>query len=380
MRMVSYAELSRRVQSLDNHQIKKKDIKSRDMKRLSIYRDYLRSKPDLRVLFFELTDRCNLRCRHCGSSCEPSNANYADTAALLRLLSEINRDFPDPDFMICLTGGEPLLHPDFEVIANAVNNAGLPWGMTTNAVLIDETAANKLRELKMTGISVSMDGLKDTHEWLRGVPGCYDRTVSGINNLHEAGHSVQVTTVVGRHNYNQLEEMYRNIRSLNVASWRVVNMEPIGRANTDIPNMALDRNEIMGLIRFIREKRYDPENPMDVCYGCSHYLSFDYEREVRDNYFHCMSGTGVASILVNGDIYGCLDIERRPELVQGNINTDRFYDVWMHRFEPYRIDRSTLCDECSNCDERRFCGGDSMHTWDFDVNRPRICLLHGKEA
>ncbi|SCY77313.1 4Fe-4S single cluster domain-containing protein [Lachnospiraceae bacterium XBB2008] len=116
---------------MEDCRVKKKEIKTQDMKRLAIYRKYLRTNPDLRVLFFELTDRCNLRCRHCGSSCEPSNANYADTAALLRLLSEINRDFPDPDFMICLTGGEPLLHPDFEVIANAVNNAGLPWGMTT---------------------------------------------------------------------------------------------------------------------------------------------------------------------------------------------------------------------------------------------------------
>ena len=105
---------------------KKKEIKSMDMKKLAEYRKYLRKHPDLRFLFFELTDSCNLRCRHCGSNCEPKNARYADTDMILDLIRQLKVDFKDREPRICLTGGEPLLHPDFEKITNAINEAGIP--------------------------------------------------------------------------------------------------------------------------------------------------------------------------------------------------------------------------------------------------------------
>ena len=113
---------------------------------------------------------------------------------------------------------------------------------------------------------------------------------------------------------------------------------------------------------------------MDVCFGCSHYLSFEYEHELRDNYFICGSGIYVGSILCNGDIYSCLDIERRPELIQGNIARDRFSDVWRDGFRQFRSDRTELCESCRRCEEREFCAGDSTHTWDFDQNKPMFCI------
>lgn len=114
---------------------------------------------------------------------------------------------------------------------------------------------------------------------------------------------------------------------------------------------------------------------MEVCFGCSHYLSYEAEREVRDNYFICGSGIMVASILCNGDIFSCVDIERRPELVQGNILNDRFSDVWKNRFEIFREEKSDKCSECINCVEKEFCRGDSGHTWDYENNCPQFCIL-----
>ena len=355
--------------------LEKEEIKSRDMKKVAAYRNYLYQHPDLQYLFFELTDSCNLRCRHCGSNCEPSRSQFADTSMLIDLLEQLKKDFADSEFMICLTGGEPLLHPDFDKIVGAINDKDIMWGMTTNATLIDPETANRLKKLRMCSVSVSLDGLKEDHEWLRRVPGCFNKAVEGIENLHNAGHKVQVTTVVSKQNISELEAMYEFVKSLSVESWRIINMDPIGRACTETSAMLLNSEEIRNLLSFIREKRYDINNRMDVCYGCAHYLSFDLEREVRDGFFQCRSGTCVASILVNGDIYGCLDVERRPELVQGNIKTDRFYDVWMNRFKPYRVDRSLFCKDCRNCKERLFCAGESMHTWDFDSNKPKLCLL-----
>lgn len=116
---------------------------------------------------------------------------------------------------------------------------------------------------------------------------------------------------------------------------------------------------------------------MDVCFGCSHYLSYEYEREVRNNYFICGSGIYVGSILCNGDIYSCLDIERRQELIQGNIATDRFSKVWFEKFKEFREERIIKCDRCNHCREKEFCNGDSMHTWDFEHNIPLFCILKG---
>ena len=357
------------------HMSEKEKIKTRDMLKLAAYRENLRKHPELRCLFLELTDRCNLKCRHCGSSCMTQNTQYANAGELVRLFREMPADLIDDGFMVCLTGGEPLLHPEFARIANAINDRDIPWGMTTNAVLIDLPTAFHLKELKMGSISVSIDGLMEHHEWLRRVPGCFEKAIDGIKHLHKAGHRVQVTTVVGKHNLSGLEDLYSYLQELGVESWRVINIDPIGRATDEMNVPALDRAEIKQLLAFIRRKRYDSGNRMDVRYGCAHYLSFDLEREVRDNYFMCKSGMQVASILVNGDIYGCLDVERRPELVQGNIATDRFCDVWKNGFRAYRTDRTQTCKQCSTCRERQFCAGDSMHTWDFQNNRPKICLV-----
>ena len=76
----------------------------------------------------------------------------------------------------------------------------------------------------------------------------------------------------------------------------------------------LDKDDYRYLIEYIRSKR---KEGYPVTYGCSHYLGLDYEREVRDWYFLCTAGIYTASIMANGDIGACLDIERRPETIMG---------------------------------------------------------------
>lgn len=353
-------------------------VKSRDMAALADYRAYLRAHPRLTYLFVELTDRCNLACLHCGSSCERAAGRTIDTPLLLSCLETVAADFDPQTVMICLTGGEPLLHPDFGSIAAAVQAMGFPWGITTNGTLIDAACAERLRALGLASVTVSLDGLRDDHEWLRQTPGCFDRTLDGIRHLQAAGIPVQVTTVIHHRNLDKLDDIYELMCRLRIASWRVINMEPIGRA-LDRQNLLLSRAEFLRLLRFIRDRRYAADTPMDVRFGCSHYLSFEWEREVRDNYFLCGSGILVGSILCNGDIYSCLDIERRPELVQGNIAHDRFSEVWRNRFHAFREDRSRQNPRCRDCPEERFCGGDAGHTWDFDRREPLFCYLHPPE-
>ena len=153
-------------------------------------------------------------------------------------------------------------------------------------------------------------------------------------------------------------------------------MDPIGRAQENT-ELLLDRNELFRLLEMIREMRYDPVNEMEVTYGCSHFLTYQYEREVRDFYFQCIAGIQVGSVMANGDIGACLDIERRPDLIQGNIYKDDFMTVWENRFEAFRRNRAEESRVCSGCEYREVCMGDSTHTWNFDLNEPSYCIAIG---
>ncbi len=356
---------------------KKIEVKSENMSRLKEYREYLRMHPKLTYLFVELTEQCNLSCLHCGSSCSLAEKRYIDTKLILQALETVAEDFVPSTVMICLTGGEPLLHPDFWVIVERIVALEFPWGMTTNGTLIDEEKAFKLKHFGLGSITISLDGLKETHEWLRNNEGCFDRTRKAIASLHMARVPVQITTVVHKKNFEELPAMYSLMCEWGIASWRIINVEPIGRA-LQKQELLLGKVEMLQLLEFVREKRYATDTPMDVCFGCSHYLSFEYEHEVRDNYFICGAGIYVGSILVNGDIYSCLDIERRRELVQGNVATDRFSEVWNNKFKEFRMNRAEIAEECRLCKERDFCEGDSMHTWDFKQKKPMFCMLRGE--
>lgn len=354
----------------------REDIKQRDMARLAEYRDYLAIHPRLTYLFFELTDACNLSCLHCGSSACPQNKTYLPLEDIKKVLESVAAKYCPSEIMVCLTGGEPLLHRDFFEISATAQKLGFPCGMTTNATLITEEVAAKLIPYGICSVTVSLDGLEETHDWFRNVKGSFSKTVSGIRNLMSATKgtiATQITTVVHKKNIHELDQIYNFVVSLGVDSWRVINLEPIGRA-LDHKDLLLDAVDYKYLLDYIRSKRFNPAVEIDVTYGCSHYLTSQYEREVRDTYFACGSGVYVGSVLCNGDIYSCLDIERRPELIQGNISLDDFVDVWENRFVEFRADRSKLSSKCKNCKERQFCRGDSAHTWDYSLQQPLLCV------
>ena len=105
-----------------------------------------------------------------------------------------------------------------------------------------------------------------------------------------------------------------------------------------------------------------------------HFLGLDYEREVRKHYFICNAGIYVAAITSTGDITSCLDIERRPETVFGNILTDRLKDVWENGFQIFRGGLAEKSEKCRTCSQLEFCAGGACHSWDYDKNEQRMCF------
>ena len=343
------------------------------MNALADYRDVLRREPKLKFLFLELTNHCNEHCRHCGSSCgDCSDEGMLTDEEIKSFLLETSKKFDVKSLQLCITGGEPLLRKTFFDIMGYAHSLGYNWGMTTNGTLIDDEVAEKLRQAGMTTVSVSIDGLPETNDWFRQKKDGYALAMRGIRALVKNGgfNHVQVTTVVHKKNINELPELYKILSKEGLRSWRVINMEPIGRAHA-CKELWLDDKELKGMFDFIKKHRF--KGNMEVSYGCSHYLGLDYETEVRKWYFLCNAGVYTASIMFNGDIGACLDIERRPETVMGNIRRDDFAEVWKNGFAIFRTDYKKQ-GKCADCEHFRFCAGGACHSWDYNNNCQQVCM------
>lgn len=348
------------------------NLKNEHMRQLAEYREELKVNPKLKHLFLELTTRCNERCLHCGSYCGEVKNNELTLDQYKYILDQIKEDFDIKELMLNITGGEPLLRQDFFDILGYANQLGFNWGMTSNGILITPEIAQKLADVGMKTTSISIDGLEATHDAFRQTPGGYKKAMQGIQNLIDVGkfQHIQVTTVVTHQNIKELDELFEIFNNIDIDSWRVINIEPMGRAKRH-PELLLTKEDYQYLMEFIRNKRINGE---PVEYGCSHYLGGEYEHEIRDWYYFCGAGLKVASITTSGDIIACLDIERRPEFIQGNILKDRFKDVWENKFKEFRVDLSDRCSTCQSCPEKDRCHGDSFHSWDFDKNEPILCF------
>ena len=174
-----------------------KALKTRHLNQLADYTDNLYTHPELRNLFFELTTACNEHCFHCGSNCAVPQPDELTTEEFKGILDQIKEDFGTKRTFLSITGGEPLLRRDFFDIMSHAKALGFRWGMTSNATLITKEVAHKLAEAGMKTISVSIDGLPETHDALRGFKRGYELAMRGIQNLIDEGvfASVQITKI-----------------------------------------------------------------------------------------------------------------------------------------------------------------------------------------
>lgn len=325
----------------------------------------------LKNLFWECTLRCNAFCAFCGSRCGEVRSQELTTEEILFAFRDIAAKMDPRTIMINVTGGEPLLRSDlFQVMAQC-SAMGFPWGMVTNGMLITPEVISQMQKAGMKTISVSLDGLRQTHETLRGVADCFDRVVRSLHLLQDAGFldHLQVTTVVSKRNIGELEALYQLLKPIGLDSWRVAIVDPIGRAQNQ-KDLLLDKEDLQRYLGFIHMHQNDSELP--VITSCSHYYGEAYEFENRDS-FVCHTGKTVASILANGDIFVCPNVPRRPELIQGNVCRDSLPEVWKDGFRQFRDPLYRRGDFCTGCPDWLACLGDSAHTWDYDNREPNFC-------
>ena len=337
-------------------------------------RDILRDEHKLRDLFWECTLSCNAACKHCGSSAEKKKyEGELSTEEIKKAFKQIANDMDAKKIWINVTGGEPLVRKDLcEVMEYATNELGFRWGMTSNGLLLDKDMLEKLKKANMESVSISIDGIGKTHDEFRGVEGAYEKTIRNIKNMVDSNYFMitEVTTVFHKKNIDQLEELYEVISELGVDVWRLIPMDPIGRAKENSEYL-LNGDEVKRILEFIISKK---RSKLKLEYGCPGYLGVKYEGKVGRAYFYCRTGISVAIILYNGDLYVCPNVPRIKKLIQGNIRKDNFKDVWDNKYKEFRDKNRTACSKCKKCDQWDFCLGGPYHTWNFKENKPNVCM------
>lgn len=328
-----------------------------DRQRHRLQMQQMRQRHPLQQLFWECTLRCNLSCRHCGSDCQKVETRPdMPLEDFLKVLDDLATHLDPHRVLVNTVGGEPLVRADLAECGREITRRGFAWGMVTNGYLLTREKLIELLRAGLRTIAVSLDGLEESHNWLRANPRSFERAMMAIDLLTHTRHLMwDVITCVSHKNLSELPALKEYLISHGVKRWRCTTIAPMGRAATN-RDLQLTAEEYRALLDFIRETR--KEGRIALNYSCEAYTGI-YEGEVRDYLFGCQAGIRVASILADGSISGCLSI--RSNYHQGNIYQDNFWEVWNTRFDCYRQLEWKRQGPCADCSCFEDCLGGAMH-------------------
>lgn len=338
-----------------------------------LHRLNLKKLHPLQQLFWECTLRCNLNCLHCGSDCHTETSTPdMPKEDFFRVIDEQILPHVSPyHLMIIISGGEPTMRQDLETIGYELKKRKLPWGMVTNGMQLTDERFRSLRHAGLLSMTISLDGLEDDHNWLRGHYRSFQTATRAIRLAAADKHFTwDVVTCVNQRNIKYIPQLQQFLWSLGVNHWRLFSIAPMGRAQ-DNPELILTDTQFQQLLSFIIAERQAGRH---VSYSCEGFLG-NYEGKVRDHLYQCAAGISVASILADGSISACTSI--RGKYYQGNIYKDHFWDVWENGFKSYR-NRSWMKhkEPCNHCNMFRYCEGNGMHLRHTNGN---LMLCHWKK-
>jgi len=331
---------------------------------------------ELTYLFWECTRRCNLQCLHCGSDCTADGAAKDMPAAkdqpfddFLRAIMPLKKAYKSDSITVAITGGEPLLRKDLPECGRVLRENGFRWGIVTNGFCYTPEIHDRLLSAGMGSITVSIDGLEPTHNWLRANDQSFKRAVGALSLVTSSKRLFyDVVTCVNQKNIDELEAVKDFLIDIKVKAWRLFTISPIGRAAHN-EDLRLTPPQLKRLMDFIVLARNNSR--IKVTFSCEAYLG-GYELKARDAYFFCRAGIQIASVLIDGSISACPNIDR--SFIQGNIYRDDFLDVWNNRFEIMRDRGWTKTGICKNCAAFKNCGGGAMHLWNEKKDAIMTCI------
>lgn len=328
----------------------------------------------LRYLFIEITQRCNLLCRHCGSDCTAATQHdELTTAEWLRFFEYLQKNFDRRQLVLVVTGGEPFCAPAFDQLLAGLARCDLAWGLVTNGYALTAKNLRRVVDHGVHSITVSLDGLRDAHDWLRGQEGAFERTLAGLERVAQAQLPFfDVVTCVNPRNLGELDGVEKLLRERGVPAWRLFSIFSKGRAK-DNRELLLDDAQLGQLMRWIAARRQALRGErFRPAFSCEGYLPPALDAAVRDEPYFCRAGISIASVLCDGSISACPNLSRT--LVQGNIRRDDFKTVWDTGFEKFRDRRWMQRGPCVGCTDWKRCQGNSLHLWDDEKHETARCF------
>ncbi|MDQ1262412.1 MAG: Radical protein [Euryarchaeota archaeon] len=291
--------------------------------------------PPLRSLQLYLSNGCNLKCRHCWVNSKylsgaPQPCDLMDIDLLRAAVAEARTLGL---YRAVLTGGEPLLHPQFREVVEMLSAEGLFLCLVTNGTLLTRELAGWLKNcLTLTSINLSLDGADSkTHDEFRGIPGAFQAALRGLDLLADAGHkNLQVICCINRQNIHQADDLVALAEAHGATSVKFTPLGNKGRgAALHASQMGLCLEELTAFERHVRtELSKKTKLPLFVSLFPPAFLP---QKELWKN--NGVIGTcGVITnlgILGSGEISLCGIGRSVPDMVFGRLGEGRIRDIWL---------------------------------------------------
>jgi heme b synthase len=327
------------------------------------------AKPTPRLVFWELTTGCNLRCIHCRASAtelmSPEDLSYHECLNVVDQLAEF------APMILVLSGGEPLWRRDVFDIARRARSKNLRVALATNGTLVDEAMAQRIVDAGIERVSISLDGADPaTHDNFRGHEGAFAAAIHGLKCLQELGVSTQINTTVSVHNSHQLPEILNLAKSLKVNAFHLFLLVPVGCGLTISEEQSVGGTEAERILNWFYDRSLDAD--MELKATCApHYYRIVRQRraearragetlpELPSHGMNamtrgCLAGQSVCFVSHQGEVFPCGYLP----VAAGSLRTTPFRTIWEQAeiFHTLR-DSEQLTGKCGCCEFKQVCMG-----------------------
>lgn len=316
---------------------------------------------ELHVISWNVTRRCNLECTHCylpattrNESPTLSSADELTTQEAFHLIDGIAS--VNPEVMLILSGGEPLLREDIYELSTYASGKGMMVVLGSNGLLVNEASARMMKQSGVSGISISLDSVDpEIHDAVRSCTGAWEKAVSAIKVCRKEGLSIQINTVVTGKNHEELPQLIAYARDLGAKVYSPFFLVCTGRGEEMTDLSPLQYEKVLSLIAETQGKHGD----MMIRTRCAPtvrrilYQKDPGSRLLAMGAGRCLAGQSYCRITPEGDITPCPYLP----LSTGNIREQDFSDVWHNSAVFNSLRNPALKGKCKKCSFKLLCGG-----------------------
>lgn len=297
------------------------------------------SKDKKPVVVWNMTRRCNLKCVHCYAQSEDidydNELTHEQSIAMIDDLAE----FGVP--VLLFSGGEPLIHPRLVEYAQYAVSKGMRAVISTNGTLITKEKAKQLKEIGLSYVGISLDGLEETHDMFRGVPGSFQRAMRAVENCQEAGIKVGLRFTINKRNVQDIPGIFDLLEEKSIPRACFYHLVYSGRGS-EIAKEDLSHEETREVLDLIMDRTKDlhdrnkakeiltVDNHADGPYLYQRLLKEDPDRaaevlELLEMNEGNNSGRGIGCISWDGEVH---PDQFWREISFGNIKDTPFSKIW----------------------------------------------------